>query len=62
MKREILDKKNKLYKESTKLRLLALETDKPKGKELRKRQDEVFKRWKFYSEILKANDKIKRDN
>ena len=41
------------------LRSLAGDIHGKKSHELRDKQDEVYKRWKFYSEILKANDKIK---
>ena len=59
MKREILDKKDSLYRKSVKLRSLALDCKSVKAKEILKVQDAVYKRWKFYSNILKANDKIK---
>jgi hypothetical protein len=59
MNREILDKKDKLYRKSVALRSLALDCKSVKAKEILEKQDDVYKRWKFYSNILKANDKVK---
>jgi hypothetical protein len=61
VKREILDKRNELYEKSLKLRGLAKDCNSKRSIDLMKKQDELYKRWKFYSNILKANDKIKRD-
>lgn len=62
MNRAILDKKYELYKKSKSLRETTLDIeDKEKVLELRKKQDDMYKRFQFYSNIIKANDKIKRD-
>lgn len=59
MKRDVREKKERLYKESVLLRLEASNTgDYNKSMELRKRQDKLYKKWLFYSNIIKRMDKI----
>ena len=59
MNREIRDVRDKLRKQSITLRNLANETSGEKGFEIRDKQNQVYNKWKFYTNILKANDKIK---
>lgn len=64
MKREIRDKRNKLRKSSMKLRELTLDCgfEIEKTLELRKKQDDQYKRYEFYDEFIKANEKVRRNN
>ena len=58
MKRDVREKKERLYKESLLLRLEASNTgDYDKSIELRKKQDKLYKKWLFYSNIIKQMDK-----
>ena len=61
MKREVRDKRNKLRKSSMKLRELTLDCGFgiEKTLQLRKKQDEQYKKYEFYDNLIKANDKIK---
>ena len=62
MNRKILDRKHELYTQSSNLRQAARDLeDIDKVKSIRKKQDEIYKRFVFYSNIIKANDKIKGD-
>ena len=60
MKKEIRDKRKKLLKESLRLRDLANENSGDKGFQIRDKHDVIYKKWKFYDSIIKANDKINR--
>ena len=58
MKRDVREKKERLYKESVLLRFEASNTGNyDKSIELRKRQDKLYKKWLFYSNIIKQMDK-----
>lgn len=58
MKRDIREKKERLYKESLLLRLEASNTgDYDKSMELRKRQDKLYKKWLFYCNVITEMDK-----
>lgn len=61
MKREIRDKRDKLRKSSMRLRELTLDCDLEMEEtlQLRKKQDEQYKKYEFYDNLIKANDKIK---
>lgn len=60
MKREIRDKRTELYFKSIRLQSCMFDSSTvKKTQELKKEQDDVYNRWKFYDGILKANDKIK---
>jgi hypothetical protein len=58
MKKEIRDTREKLYKESLRLREIANDVGGYKAFEIRREQDKLFRKWEFYINILKANDKI----
>lgn len=62
MKREIRDKRNELREMSKRLRELAWECDyeEEKNFKLREKQNEEYKRFVFYDNIIKANEKVKR--
>jgi hypothetical protein len=58
----IIKERDKLYKQSTLLRAEARRVDNyNKSMELRSKQDDVYKKYQFYSNIIKANEKILRD-
>lgn len=57
MKREIREKRNEFLKESVKLRNLALDFKGEKSFEVRKKQNEIYNKWKFYSNIIKEMEK-----
>lgn len=61
MKREVRDKKEQLYKQTKILKKLYWENNLSyeKGTQLREEQNEVYNKWVFYNEMLKANDKLK---
>lgn len=57
MKQEIRKRKNELLKQSINLRNYALDFDGKKSIEIREKQDEVYNRWKFYSNMIKEMEK-----
>ena len=60
MNKTISHKKNELFKESILLREEAGKIDNfDKSMNVRKKQDDVYKRYQFYTNMIKANDKIK---
>ena len=61
MKKEIRIKRNELRKSSMRLRELTLDCDfrTEKTLQLRKKQDEQYKRYEFYDNFIKANERIK---
>ena len=61
MKREIREKRDKLRKSSMKLRELTLDCDvrTEKTLQLRKIQDEQYKKYEFYDNFIKANERVK---
>lgn len=54
MKPDVRKKRDKLLYESLKLRELASDNSGTKSFDIRKQQDEVYKRWEFYDKLLKA--------
>ena len=62
MKKEIRIKRNELKSNSIRLRELSWEQDLPNDAsfKLRKKQDDEYKRYIFYDNFIKANDKVKR--
>lgn len=56
MKKEIREKRNELYQTSLRMRDIANDTKGEKGIEIRKKQDDVYKKWKFYHNIIKKMD------
>jgi hypothetical protein len=60
MKREIRDKRDKLRQSSQRLRELALDCDFEQSNfKVRVKQEEQFKRFKFYDGMIKASEKVK---
>lgn len=63
MKKEIYDTKEKLYRESVLLRQEGGRIqDYNEAMKVREKQDEAYKRYNFYKNIIKANDKINKNN
>lgn len=61
MKKEIRDKRFKLLKEGKKLQELSLnDCDFDNAIRIKEQQQEVYDKFKFYDEFIKANDKLKR--
>ena len=59
MKKEIYDTKEKLYRESVLLRQEAGRIqDYNEAMKVREKQDIAYKKWVFYNNILKANNKL----
>lgn len=56
--RDLILEKNKLFKESIELNDLSKDEGK-QGFEIKKLQNEVYKKYKFYDEFLKAKNKSK---
>ena len=56
--RDLVLEKNKLFKESIELNDLSKDEGK-QGFEIKKLQNEVYKKYKFYDEFLKAKNKSK---
>lgn len=55
----IRDKREELRKKSSSLQNLYLESDNSsKFLELRKNQDETYKKWKFYDNFIKTMEKL----
>ena len=63
MKREIRDERNKLKRNSIRLRTLTWEEDLPDEtiKKIRKKQDVEYKKIVFYDNLIKANERIKKN-
>lgn len=57
MKREIRDEREKLYRESLRMRNLANEISGKKSFEIREEQDKVYHKWKFYTNMIKEFEK-----
>jgi hypothetical protein len=58
----LIKEKDRYYNESYLLRQEANKTDNfDKSQGFRKKQDIAYKKFVFYSNIIKANDKISRD-
>lgn len=64
MKREVRQKKEQLYKQTKILRKLYWDygLSYEKGVKLREQQAKLYDKWNFYSELLKAEEKIKSKN
>lgn len=62
MKKEIRIKRNELKSNSIRLRELSWEQDLSSDAnfKLRKKQDDEYKKFIFYDNFIKANDKVKR--
>ncbi len=61
MKKEIREKRNELRETSKKLRELTWEKNLTweESHKLREKQEEQYKRFRFYDNIIKANEKVK---
>lgn len=62
MKREIRDEREKLYRESLKMRQIANETSGKKSFEIREAQDKMYNKWKFYTNMIREMEKPTGDN
>ena len=64
MKRELYDKRNKLYQSSRRLKTLKflneLKNDRELVTRLIEEQDKQYKQWLFYTKYINAIDKEKR--
>lgn len=61
MKRDVRDKKEKLYKQTKILRKLYWDygLSYEKGVALREQQNKLYDKWNFYNNMLKAEEKLK---
>lgn len=61
MKREIRDEKEKLYEKTKSMKKLYFDKNLSydKAQKIREEQTKIYNKWKFYSNLLKAEDKIK---
>ena len=61
MKREIRDEKEKLYEKTKSMKTLYFDKNLSydKVQTIREEQAKIYNKWKFYSNLLKAEDKIK---
>ena len=58
--KKLKEERYKLYKQSTLLQKKCIETDNYiKSMQLRDKQDKAYKKWKFYDEFIKAQEKLK---
>ena len=64
MKREVRDKREKLFKETLNLKKLYWQNSfsYEKGTKIRKEQSKVYDKWNFYKNMIKAEEKIKCKN
>lgn len=62
MKREIRDKRANLLKKAKGLRELQFDEENERAEKTHKEQDDAYKRYKFYDNIIKTNDKMKKGN
>ena len=61
IKREVRDKREKLYKSSRRLRELSAPCGEESQKQLnkmRKTQKELYEKWRFYNGIIKTSEKF----
>ena len=61
MKREIRDEKEKWYEKTKSMKTLYFDKNLSydKVQKIREEQAKIYNKWKFYSNLLKAEDKIK---
>jgi hypothetical protein len=57
VKRSVREKRFKLLNESKLLQEALFDTEPDKMKEAKKKQDDVYKKWKFYNNIIKEIEK-----
>ena len=58
--KSLKDARYRLYKQSTILQQAALDEENMiKSFQLKERQDKAYKKWKFYDNFIKAQEKIK---
>lgn len=58
--KELYQEKEKLFYKSIGLRNYSMQIDSEKQRQrVRKQQDEMYKKFKFYEEFIKANEKSK---
>lgn len=64
MKREVRDKKEKLFKQTLDLKKLYWKNSLSyeKGTKIREEQSKVYDKWNFYQNMIKAEEKIKCKN
>jgi hypothetical protein len=56
--RSVRNKRDELRKKSSKLRELTIDTEYLKGKEIIMKQDEIYKRWSFYNNLIKSMERV----
>lgn len=57
MKSDVREMRYKLLIQSKKLRMLSSKAKGDKGFDLRKKQEEIYKKWEFYDKLLKTENK-----
>ena len=58
--KKLRDERYRIYKESKALQQAAIDEDnKKKSYKIKQRQNEVYKKWCFYDNFIKAQEKIK---
>lgn len=57
--RELYQEKEKLFRKSIGLRNYSMQIDSEKQRQkVRKQQDEMYRKFKFYNEFIKAKEKV----
>ena len=60
-RKEILKRRNELLRKSKTLREASHDTSYSNGKRIRLEQDEVYKHWKFYKNIMESMEKVEKE-
>lgn len=57
MKREVREKRNKFKKDWIALKTFAIDKTNKNAYKTRKQEDKIYKKWKFYDEMIKRLEK-----
>lgn len=61
MKREIRDKRTKLFKNAKGLRELQFDAENERGIATHKEENDAWKRYKFYDNMIKIDEKMRKE-
>ena len=56
--KSVRDKRDELRERASKLRELIFDTNYSKGQEIIMQQDEIYRKWKFYDNLIKSIERV----